>query len=250
MTVLRYIRHWWQQFLRLLESSRKNPDIFLLEPILTPSYLFGFDFGGGELLLDRTYPESIDFDEYPMLGIQLKEIIPKFIAGFFTVGNTGKVEIDFLFEGWNDGGEVAIFSLAEMDESISDSDAFIRQAALRSVSHSPWGYTLPRDRLKTSSHQEFVLQPGDRFGLMFVSKGKVADIIADPQFKHTSRPLFSLATDNTDNDFFWGQMVDLTGEGNTFAIEDLRLDGQFEGELIFKLQGAIGQAPTPNDLDT
>ncbi|MEM9540003.1 MAG: DUF4114 domain-containing protein [Cyanobacteria bacterium P01_E01_bin.42] len=247
MTVLQYIQHWLQQFFKPIESSQKHPNILLLEPILTPSYIFGLDFGGAELMLDRPDPEEIDLDEYSMLETQPEESVPSFIAGFFTAGSTGIVAIEFPCEYWSDRGEMAIFSLAEMEKSISDINAFIGHAAWRSASNSPLGYTLTRDRLAISSTHEFDFQPGDRFGIMFVSEGKIEDLLADPH-ENTPRPLFSLATEDANDDFLQGQIVDLTGGGHTFMMEDLRLDGQFQGDLIFKIHGAIGQASTPDRL--
>lgn len=247
MTVLQHVRHWWQHFPSQLEFLWRNPIVALIESILTFSNGFSLNFSGGELVLDRAYPKNTQRTHFN-LGKKPEKIARNFIAGFFTVGNTGKVEIDLLFEGWNDRGEIAIFSLAEMDGSILDNEAFIRKAALRGASNSQLGYTLTRDRFTTSLSRELIFRPGDRFGIMFVSESKVSDILTDSLLKNTPSPLFSLATDKSDDAFLWGQIVDLTGKGDTFMMEDLRFDGQFEGNLIFKLRGAIGQAPNPDRL--
>ena len=64
-------------------------------------------------------------------------------------------------------------------------------------------------------------------------------------FDGETRPLFSLSTANPNDVFHVGQIVDVTGNGNTFAMEDLRVDGDSDrdyNDLVFHVQGATGTA--------
>ncbi|MFP4121327.1 hypothetical protein [Coleofasciculus sp.] len=61
---------------------------------------------------------------------------PTFESGVFTVGETGKVSVDFLFDGGGYEGELAVFSLEGMEEFEPGSEAFIQEAASRALSDS------------------------------------------------------------------------------------------------------------------
>jgi murein DD-endopeptidase MepM/ murein hydrolase activator NlpD len=65
------------------------------------------------------------------------------------------------------------------------------------------------------------------------------------------QPLFSLATANPDDGLQAGQIVDVTGDGNTFVFEDLRVDRQSDkdyNDVIFQVRGATGSAASMDDL--
>ena len=246
MSILQRFWSWWQQFLNRVQSSQQDPQILILEPILTPSSAFALPIIG-DICCDRPFyneRENNFLDNYPIPDIEIEEIVSEFIAGFFTVGETGIVEIEFLFDGWNYRGEVAIFSLQGMEAFMSDFAAFTREAVRRSISQSQWGYALTRDRLSLSSLK---MQPSDRFALLFVPEGRVAELLADPQ-QANQHQFFSLATDNIDDEFYFGQTIDLIGNGETFSVTDFRLDGALEGDLLFAVRGATGQAPTIEEL--
>jgi hypothetical protein len=49
----------------------------------------------------------------------------------------------------------------------------------------------------------------------------------------------------------WVRLVDVTGDGNTFVFEDLRVDGRSDrdyNDLIFQVRGATGEAPLMDDF--
>ncbi|MBP0015964.1 MAG: DUF4114 domain-containing protein, partial [Cyanobacteria bacterium SBLK] len=98
-----------------------------------------------------------------------------------------------------------------------------------------------------SGPQTSQMNPGDRFGLMFVGNGTVKQVL---EGKKT--PLFSLETANPDDIFHVGQIAGVMGEGGVFAMEDLRpehrwFDGDYN-DVIFQVTGAIGTANPIDDL--
>ena len=219
-TIISLFNFWKKRFFKQRQTSLSNSNrtVLILEPILTPSFLLDLNVEG---VIVEPYLE--------------------FTEGFFTVGGTGKVEIDFLWDGSVYQGEVAIFSLEGMDELLESED-FIREAARRAASNSQLGYTVTCNRTKT-----LTMRTGDCFGIMLTPNSTVDVILKNPK-EISHQPLLSLKTDNPNDDFNFGQIVDLTGEGDTFMIEDLRPNHELEGDFIFKVRGAIGKAPTIDEL--
>ncbi|HAZ49984.1 MAG TPA: hypothetical protein DDW76_06370, partial [Cyanobacteria bacterium UBA11369] len=178
--------------------------------------------------------------------------------GIFTVGNDGKVSIDFLFDGGAYQGEVAIVSLAGMEDLEPGSEAFIQEAAKRANSNSELGYVVIRDRIEGAKFngilgepsqnsgeyqgsKTFTMRPGDKFAIMLVPNGTVQQVAENPGIGGDVRPLFSLST----------QIADVTGDGHTFAFEDLPLDGFSDrdyNDLIFQIKGATGKAIDLDDV--
>jgi pimeloyl-ACP methyl ester carboxylesterase len=65
------------------------------------------------------------------------------------------------------------------------------------------------------------------------------------------RPLFSLHTVNPNEAFHAGQIADVTGDGNTFVLEDLRTDHWTDrdyNDIIFQVRGATGTAAHLDDV--
>jgi Ca2+-binding RTX toxin-like protein len=79
---------------------------------------------------------------------------------------------------------------------------------------------------------------------MLVPHGTVEDVSNSPELLRGARvPFFSTQTAQ-------GQMVDLTGNGNTFAWEDLPINGDSDrdyNDLIFRMTGAIGATAAVDD---
>jgi hypothetical protein len=189
------------------------------------------------------------------------------LEGVFTVGETGEVTVDFLFDGGGYQGELAVFSLEGMEEFAPGSTAFIREAASRALSDSDLGYVVIRDPVEGAAFsgelgegnrnlgeylgaKTFKMRPGDEFGLMLVPNGTVEQVWDNPDSQGAIRPLFSLATANPEDGFHVGQIADVTGNGHTFVMEDLRVDEWTDkdyNDLIFQVTGATGKAV---DLDT
>ncbi|MBP0018453.1 MAG: S8 family serine peptidase [Cyanobacteria bacterium SBLK] len=203
---------------------------------------------------------SISADDY--------EVSPWIIedTGVFTVGETGEVGIDFLFDGGKYQGEVAIFNLEGMDEFEPGSEEFIKEAARRALSDSEMGRVVIRDSAEgarfdgtlgegkdwnSGTYQgvkTFQMEAGDRFAVMLVANDSVRNVYDDPSVG----ALFSLATANPDDNLHFGQIADVTGDGDTFVMEDVRHDhkwyDQDYNDLIFRVQGAEGEAPLMDEL--
>ncbi|WP_204150057.1 S8 family serine peptidase [Leptolyngbya sp. CCY15150] len=188
-----------------------------------------------------------------------------FESGVFVVGESGEIGIDYLFDGGGYQGELAIFSLDGMDDFEPGSEAFIQEAARRAASGSDLGHVIVTDRtegarfsgtLGSSDSQDFnsgdylgvqtfTMRPGDEFGIMLVPNGRVEQLVDNPGLEGNLRPLFSLATNNPEDGLQAGQIVDVTGDGNTFVFEDLRLDQGSDrdyNDIIFQVRGAVGNA--------
>ena len=265
------------------QSQPENQETFILETILTPSALVDdgndtpdlvlvnppddlldeVDIGENQDVLADSLPELdiADEDIEDIAFITVNEVAaPGFDSGVFTVGDTGEVSIDFLFDGGKYQGELAIFSLEGMPDYDSDPEGFISEAASRALSDSELGYVVISDsdegakfsgelgeRDRNSGDylgvKSFQMNPGDEFGFMLVPKGTVEEVFDNPAIGGAKRPLFSMATANPDDAFHVGQLADVTGDGNTFVIEDLRVDGKSDGDyndLIFQVKGATG----------
>jgi|GEM_PF-6747139 len=186
----------------------------------------------------------------------------EFTSGVFTVDDTGEVTVDFLFDGGGYQGELAIFSLDGIDEFEPGSEEFIREAAGRALSNSTSGYVVFSDQTEgakftgelgegNSNYGEylgaktFTMRAGDKFGFMLVANGRVQQVFDNPGVEGALRPLFSMATANPEDAFHVGQIADVTGNGNTFVMEDLRVDTGSDrdyNDLIFQVRGATGTA--------
>ncbi|MGC1248918.1 MAG: S8 family serine peptidase, partial [Spirulinaceae cyanobacterium] len=261
-------------------SSNSKIQAFILEPILTPSGLLdGGDDGVDLALFNPDSPEDVnplaeiyqDFSNEELEPIsffeeieadQITEIastsVPSFDSGIFTVGDTGKVTVDFLFDGGGYEGELAIFSLEGLNP---ESEDFGSEAANRALSNSELGYIVISDatdrarfsgELGEADHNSGIykqgdpvsMKPGDRFGFMLIPNGTVEEFLDNPD-KGNLRPLFSVATANPEDAFHLGQIADVTGDGSTFVMEDLRVDGKSDldyNDIIFQVRGATGEA--------
>ncbi len=187
-------------------------------------------------------------------------------TGIFTVGETGKIEIEYLFDGGKYQGEVAFFSLEGMDNL--DSNEFIQTAAERALSSSEMGHIVISDKTEGAKFEGFLgesnqnkgefagvktvqMRPGDTFGIMLVPNKTVQQVFDNPSIGNSGRPLFSLSTANPDGGFHVGQIADVTGDGSTFAIEDIRVDGKSDydyNDMIFRIKGATGDVVDLDDV--
>jgi len=177
-------------------------------------------------------------------------------SGVFTVGETGEVTVDFLFDGGRYEGELSIFSLEGLDPNDAD---FAQIAAQRALSNSELGHIVISDRAEGARFSGFLgegdlnigeylgpktvtMNPGDRFAFLLAPNSTVRAVARG------SEALFSLATANPGDAFHMGQLADVTGDGNTFVMEDLRFERSDRdyNDLIFKVDGATGNAV---DLD-
>lgn len=191
----------------------------------------------------------------------------QFESGVFTVGETGEVGIDFLFDGGGYQGELAIFSLEGMEDLAPGSEAFIREAASRALSDSELGHIVISDKLEGArfsgelgeDSQNFgdylgvktvQMKSGDRFGFMLVPNDTVQKVFDNPTIGGNRAPLFSMSTANPADGFHMGQIADVFGDGNTFVFEDKRIDGKSDrdyNDIIFQVRGATASV-IPMDL--
>ncbi|MEB3827112.1 DUF4114 domain-containing protein, partial [Phormidium sp. CCY1219] len=184
--------------------------------------------------------------------------------GVFLVGETGQVTLNYLYDGGAYKGEVAFFSLKDMEELEPGSPEFIQEAARRSLSNSEDGHVVIKDPSEGAQFteeligdyhntdaesyagpKEFSMRPGDEFAVMLVPNSTVESLLDNPELDGENRPLFSLATANPDDGLQIGQIADLSGEGSAFAMEDLRVDNGSDkdyNDVIFQIRGAIGTA--------
>lgn len=216
---------------------------------------------------------------YPTSGVSSEEIfwrnalnLNPYTAGVFTVGETGVVRIDYLFDGGGyGGGQVAIVNLDGMEALVPGSSAFNKEAAYRALSNSELGYVVISDEAEGARFsgilgnsdkdnfnqgtyrgpQTFKMAPGSLFAIMIVPDGKVQEVFDNPGSDGSKRPLYSLSVANPDDTIHIGQLLDVFGDGTTFGMEDLRTDtgSDMDGnDFIFKIEGAKGYAPLLSDF--
>ncbi|MBP0019991.1 MAG: DUF4114 domain-containing protein, partial [Cyanobacteria bacterium SBLK] len=241
---------------------------FILEPILTPSALID----GGE---DAPDPTGIDGGDLPFLNaLDALEDEPDFVeisaaaiaepeylavdSGYFVVGESGEISVDFVFDGGKYKGEVALFSLREMGEFDPESPEFIQEAARRALSDSDWGRVVISDRSEGAKldgllearnwnrgeyqgEKTFSFQAGDRLGAMLVPNGSLQQVLDNPLVTGAKQPLFSMVTGNPSDSFDGTALVRVGEDGCGFAWEDLSLargSDRDYNDIVFKVEGA------------
>lgn len=214
--------------------------------------------------LELTTENSITDTHLPTIeNSQITSCNQTFTSGFWTVGDSGKVSINYLFDGGQYQGQLAIFSLDGMEQYQPGSTEFITEAASRALSNSNLGHLVISDATEAARFNglmsgelqnwnsgeyqgvnTFSMRPGEQFGIMLVPNGTVQQVF-DGNVAGDVRPLFSMTTANPNDAFHVGQLADVNGHGNTFVMEDVRMDGFSDGDyndLIFQVRGATGQA--------
>ncbi|WP_228042584.1 S8 family serine peptidase [Tychonema sp. LEGE 07196] len=191
-----------------------------------------------------------------------KKLISPFTSGVFTTDETGRISVDYTFDGGMFQGELAIFSLEDLDKFEPGSEAFIKEVAARSLSNSVKGHVVINDATEGARFsgvlgednanegvylgvKSFAVTPGGKYGVMLVPNGSVKLVYDNPTVGGDQRPLFSMAMANPVEGFHFGQIADLTGEGNTFVMEDMRLDAGSDrdyNDIIFQVRGATAKA--------
>jgi Domain of unknown function (DUF4114)/Subtilase family/Calx-beta domain len=205
------------------------------------------------------------------LGLGLRSLASaSFNYGAFTVGETGKVSFDYLFDGGGYKGELAIFSLTGMDRWLqADSNFFAKEAALRALSDTDLGHVVISDRTEDARFSNglpdnsdfksgqymgtktFLMRPGEQFGVMLVPNGTVEDVLYRRELGGNRTPLFSVPILNASGATQFAQLIDVRADGNSFAFEDLSLNGHSDrdyNDMIFQIQGAVGAAASLNSI--
>jgi len=140
---------------------------------------------------------------------------------------------------------------------------FIQEAASRALSDSELGHVVISDQTEGARFvgelgesdrnsgdylgvKTVQMRPGDEFGFMLVPNNTVQRVFDNPDVGGAARPLFSMATANPDDAFHVGQIADVTGDGSTFVMEDLRVDADWNdqdyNDVVFQVRGATGNA--------
>ncbi len=157
---------------------------------------------------------------------------------------------------------MAVFTLDGLENFVPGSEAFIKEVASRSLSNSVKGHVVINDATEGARFsgllpegnfnegvylgvKSFAVTAGGKYGVMLVPNGSVKFVYDNPTFGGDKRPLFSMATANPMAGFNFGQIADITGEGNTFVMEDMRLDAGSDkdyNDIIFQVRGATAKA--------
>ncbi|MEG5045908.1 putative Ig domain-containing protein [Microcoleus sp. B4-C1] len=191
-----------------------------------------------------------------------------FDSNAFTVDEKGIVGIQFTSDGGWYSGQLAIVSLLGMEKFVPGSEAFIKEAASRALSNSTKGYIAISDDLEGAYYTDpnssenlnsgqylgtktFAMTPGDKFFFMLVPNGTVQQVYDNPAIGDDKKPLFSIATDNPSDTFSIGQIADITGEGQLFAMEDMGLiqgsDIDYD-DITFRVTGATSKIVPLSEL--
>lgn len=192
----------------------------------------------------------------------------EFVSGVFTVGDTGEVKTDWLYDGGKYKSQLGIFSLSGMDAYILNSQEFIKEAAKRALSNTEQGYVILSDAEEGArfdgvlgsatekDHNEgryngvktFAMKPGDKFATIMVPNSTLEALLADPETPDANKiPIFSLSLLNPAYDMYFGQLAKIDEIGNAFVFEDMLLDADSDrdyNDLIVQITGVSVYAPT------
>jgi hypothetical protein len=189
--------------------------------------------------------------------------------GVFTVGETGKVSVDFRYDGGGYAGQLGMFSLEGMGGLKPGSVEFKREALRRAMSESTLG-RLVIDDINTDSAsitgttwwdgnfnrgayrgpRSVLMTPGDRVAFVLVPNSSLWWTMANASTTGINAPLFSIAAANPGEST---QITDWTEEGTVFGFEDRKADGsewcdRDYNDIVFRLSGFAGTALSPDGL--
>ncbi|QTA85424.1 DUF4114 domain-containing protein [Desulfonema magnum] len=207
-----------------------------------------------------------DLDEYKNGTDPTKPAELALEPGVFMTGKTGTITIDWLYDGGAYKGELGMFSLRDMDMTVSDLTAFIREAVTRVLSHSEEGYIVLSDKTERAREsgtlsgesadwnegdynhaKSFSMRPDDRFALVLVPNGTFEALSQNPGTGNTAlRPLFSFTSPNADYGMHMGQVADVNGMELGFVFEDMEFtkSDRDYNDLIIQISGADSDIPT------
>ncbi|MEG4321911.1 S8 family serine peptidase, partial [Microcoleus sp. Aus8_D3] len=256
-----------------IEPSVKSEAVVSEKEVLTAESAESAEGGAREKVINEKLVKNADNPEVEK-GVETAVMpsatpAPKlwnltFDTGVFKVNNpNGLVKFDYLFDGGDYQGELAIFNIKGMNQFTSQEN-FIKEAARRATSNSAEGYIVIKDlnegarfsgkvsyedNYNKGNYQgikSFAMKFGDEFAVMLVPNGTVRQVLQNPSIGGDLRPLFSLGTANPNDEFSLRQIADVTGDGSTFAMEDLRADVWTDrdyNDITFKVTGATAKAP-------
>lgn len=153
-----------------------------------------------------------------------------------------------------------------MENLVPGSQAFLLEASRRALTNSTLGHVVIHDSTEGAKFsgsmpgeynwgsgpytglKTFTMTPGDTFAVMVIPNGTIQISYANQwlwDLFPEHRPLFSIPSTNPSFSSYQLALTDVTGTGNTFAIEDVpaaQADGDYN-DIIFSFIGASGNAP-------
>lgn len=199
-------------------------------------------------------------------------------AGVFTIGTTGKISYDFLYDGGGYRGELAIFSLDGMENYTPGSYEFAKEAARRALTNSGEGYILVSDRQEKAKFTAQLpwegifnfgeyqgprlinLNPGEEYALMLVPNNTVAEVYSSINVFNNIRtaPIYSMPEYNpqarvqqfTDNNTVITDVVKYQGT-DIYGFEDIRVDYSGDkdyNDIVIELEGVTSNLPTFEEI--
>lgn len=187
-------------------------------------------------------------------------------SGAFTTNGSGKIQIDFRYDGGGYVGQMGVFNTAGLSAFTPGSPAYIQEVVRRVLSNSSDGYVVISDFTDAAKNsqklafdgafnkgtyrgiQDFQMDKKSEFAFVLIPNGTFAEVLANPSIGGAKRALFSNSAANPSGNV---QFSDITGNGTVFGWEDQRLDGPIErtpvsdrdyNDIVFKLIGASGFA--------
>jgi Ca2+-binding RTX toxin-like protein len=221
----------------VIQVKGATSDVPLMNNLVNPERDWRTSDSGKELL---AYANRAEYDK-----------------GVISSGQSGTIEVEFLYDGGYYKGDVGIFSLDGMDAYAAGSAAFIAEAARRVASNSTQGYVLlsdTTDAAKFTSGLDWEsnfnsgtfkgtkilnLAPNSSYGVIQIPNGTISEVIANPAIDGTKRPLFSMLDNNPSRSFQMGK-TDVGNGSFVVSIEDQRLDGVSDrdyNDIIFRIKG-------------
>ncbi|GEM_PF-4317566 len=195
------------------------------------------------------------------------ELAATFNRGLFTVGESGFIEIDWLYDGGMYQGELGIFSVEGMEELIPDREKFVKEAVRRAMSDSEEGYVVLTDSKEGARFsgslgepsdwnkgpyvgvKKFKMRPEGTFAIILVPDSTLEELAKTPLTTVSGkRPLFSVVLSNPFHGTHLGQVADINGSGNAFVYEDMEITSSDKdyNDLIIRVIGATVEIPTIN----
>lgn len=193
--------------------------------------------------------------------------LPAATPGLFTVGASGQVNIEFLFDSGAYRGELGLFSMVGLETLTPGSPEFIAAAVQRSLSNSAQGRVVISTASEGASlngelgernynsgtplgSKSFTFRPNDTLALLLVPNGSLQTVASNPASEGDLRPLFSFAAANPLNANHYGAMT-TNANGLVLATEDIRFDSNSDADfndVILKIEGVTGQLPALDSL--
>ncbi len=210
-------------------------------------------------------PEDEDAED-TLVDIPL--LLSDVVGGLGTVTDpSGQLSVIWKFDGGAYEGQVGVVSTAGLENYDLNSIEFMQEALRRALANIVVDDTTEGSEFSgnmgdgDSNHGEFTgekivqLSVGEQFFFVVIPNGTFTNVLASLEAGEVPtgsiRPLFSLTVANPDSMNHFVQVVDLTGKGSTFALEDISNDQKSDWDLndiIITVKGADLDAPTVGDL--